>query len=518
MSDQGVRFLLAEHCSSQDIRQCLSRIRISRIVAPVVMKRRVMDSFDWRLFRKGGVIEEIHQGSRTGTGWREIERDKLTKPLLPGAAPRFASEYPAGPLRQYMLSVLGVRALVPVVDIESHLHEIHALNEDDKTIVRIFLEHHLAGRPRTDVASFANCLLIEPIRGYRDEFRHIKRHLKRHLNLRVPARPVIWQALDVIGRAPMDYSSKLDIPLDGEIPAYVAVGRVLRQLFDTMEANEHGLINDIDPEFLHDFRVAIRRIRCVLRQLRHVLPSQATGCFLNEFGWLGRMTGTARDLDVYLLQFPDYEALLSARLCEGLLPLRRLLEQRAVREKRQLAEYLNSERYRSLKREGRRFLEQLAMGEPLALEAEKPIRCIADVRIEKMLRRVLKEGKAIDRHSPPEALHKLRKSCKKLRYLMELFRHLYPKEEMRRLIGALKRLQDNLGELQDLAVQASTLRTLSEELTTMGDAEETSRQAMETLVQYLQRRHDAVCADFAVQFRMFVSPKNRHRFKQMLAR
>ncbi|HKJ83148.1 MAG TPA: CHAD domain-containing protein, partial [Mariprofundaceae bacterium] len=425
--------------------------------------------------------------------------------------------FPAGPLRQYLLSVLGVRALVPVVDIESPFHEIHALNEDDKTVARIFLEYHLAGRPRTDVAPFANCLSIEPIRGYEKAFRRIRRHLKRHLNLHGTECPVIRHALDAIGRTPMDYSSKLDIPLDGGIPAHVAAGLILRRLFDTMEANEHGLINDIDPEFLHDFRVAIRRTRCALRQLRHVLPAQAVGQFLNEFAWLGTVTGTVRDLDVYLLQFSGYEALLPEELRDGLLPLRRLLEQRTVREKRQLAGLLHSDRYRTLKREWRHFLEKLAMDVPLPPEAGKPIRRIADTRIDRMLRRVLKEGKAIDRHSPSEAMHELRKSCKKLRYLLEFFRHLYPKEEIGRLIRSLKKLQDNLGELQDLAVQISTLRTLGEELATAGESTETLHQAMETLVQHLQRRHDAARADFAARFRKFASAKSRHRFKRVLA-
>ena len=69
-----------------------------------------------------------------------------------------------------------------------------------------------------------------------------------------------------------------------------------------------------------------------------------------------------------------------------------------------------------------------------------------------MYRRVLKERRAIADDSPAEDLHELRKSCMKLRYLLEFFRSLYPRKQERALILKLKVLLDNLGNLQDLEV------------------------------------------------------------------
>ena len=45
------------------------------------------------------------------------------------------------------------------------------------------------------------------------------------------------------------------------MPAPVAVARLLLRLLDTCESNVDGVLRDIDTEFLHDLRVAVRRTR-----------------------------------------------------------------------------------------------------------------------------------------------------------------------------------------------------------------------------------------------------------------
>ena len=57
----------------------------------------------------------------------------------------------------------------------------------------------------------------------------------------------------------------------------------------------------LDTEFLHDFRVALRRTRSLLGQIRDVFPAAAVEHFSSEFSWIGRLTGPPRDLDVLLL-------------------------------------------------------------------------------------------------------------------------------------------------------------------------------------------------------------------------
>ncbi len=68
-----------------------------------------------------------------------------------------------------------------------------------------------------------------------------------------------------------------------------------------MRWNEAGLRADLDSEFLHDWRVAVRRTRCLLGQLKQVFPAGETRRLRSELGWLARLTGPLRDLDVFLL-------------------------------------------------------------------------------------------------------------------------------------------------------------------------------------------------------------------------
>ncbi len=62
-------------------------------------------------------------------------------------------------------------------------------------------------------------------------------------------------------------------------------------LLGILVANEGGLRANLDTEFLHDFRVAVRRIRSLLRPDQARLPAAAVEHFSTEFGWIGRLTG-----------------------------------------------------------------------------------------------------------------------------------------------------------------------------------------------------------------------------------
>ncbi len=99
-----------------------------------------------------------------------------------------------------------------------------------------------------------------------------------------------------------------------------------------------------------------------------------------------------------------------------------------------------------------------------------------------MYRRVRKEGRAISPDSPAEDLHELRKSCKKLRYLLEFFSSLYPKKQVGALIKLLKVLLDNLGKFQDLAVQGDHLREMAQTMRDEGVAATDTLLAMGVLV------------------------------------
>ena len=88
------------------------------------------------------------------------------------------------------------------------------------------------------------------------------------------------------------------------------VASILLHQLDVMEHNESGVTNNIDSEFLHDFRIAVRRTRSALGQIKGVFDDEVLAKYKKEFAWLGAMTTPARDLDVMLLEFKKYQSML----------------------------------------------------------------------------------------------------------------------------------------------------------------------------------------------------------------
>ncbi|MCB0297264.1 MAG: CHAD domain-containing protein, partial [Calditrichaeota bacterium] len=111
------------------------------------------------------------------------------------------------------------------------------------------------------------------------------------------------------------------IELPPELPAAAALQRILRELREVMQQNEPGVIADIDSEFLHDFRVAVRRTRSALGQLKGVFAAERLAQFRSDFAEIGKATNLLRDLDVYLLDRRHYEAMLPETLQGALAPL-----------------------------------------------------------------------------------------------------------------------------------------------------------------------------------------------------
>ncbi|MDX1697427.1 MAG: CHAD domain-containing protein, partial [Thiohalobacterales bacterium] len=268
---------------------------------------------------------------------------------------------------------------------------------------------------------------------------------------------------------------------------------------------------------LHDFRVAIRRTRSALGQIKGVLPSPVLNRFKREFAWLGQMTGNTRDLDVYLLSFDNYRQSLPESMQDDIEPLRDFLRRHWEIEHKALVRALDSARYRRLVSGWRCFLETPVKERSTLPNARRPVYEVACRRIWRVYRRILKEGGAIDADSPAEALHELRKTAKKLRYLMEFFQSLFPARKIKRLIGTLKNLQNNLGDFQDFEVQVQTLKRFSEQMVAEDEIPARTLLAMGMLIEGLEQRQHQARLEFAARFNSFALPDNQARFRALFA-
>ncbi|CAD7853569.1 MAG: hypothetical protein [Olavius algarvensis Gamma 1 endosymbiont] len=478
--------------------------------------RRFLDSFDWRLHLAQATLEERLETGRRRLLWRDSRTDASPCAQPGDREPGFAWDLPEGPVRSRLEPVLGIRRLLPLLEVHSRVQPLRLLNEDDKTVVRLVLEDNRFRDPTRDrEGPLAARIGLFPVRGYTADLGETARMLNRDLDLEPARRGVLSEALAAAGRRPGDYSSKLDYRLDGNQRADAAAKELLLGLLATLEANLEGAKANLDSEFLHDLRVATRRTRSALTQIKDVFASDLVADYKTRFAQVQQITGPVRDLDVYLLDFDGYQACLPAPLRPDLEPLRALLTDRYDGLHQALVAALEASEFRGLLASWRAFLEAPVPERSNLRNAMRPTREVADARIRRLYRRVRKAGRAITPDSPPPELHELRKHCKKLRYLLEFFASLYPQQQVGALVKTLKKLLDNLGRFQDLAVQADHLRETARQLHAEGKAETATLLAMGALVGDLLDRQRQARNEFPRIFADFDAPAKRAVFRAL---
>lgn len=468
-----------------------------------------LDTFDDRLFAAGEAAALV--GDRLER--RALDGTVLAVAPIGSAPPWLADDLPAD-LRGPWAPLLEMRALLPRVEtVRTRLAgPVHRKGKPAGQLVLEITEARQPGYPQVTPLPVRVVFEAGPKRKRADK---TLRHLYRALPERdaAGAGPVSL-ARNSVGAPAGAYRSKLRTPLNAEARADSALKAILRQVFAVMRANEPGLLADLDSEFNHDFRVAVRRTRSALSQLGAVLPPPVLDRFGPEFRWLQGLTGPLRDLDVYLLELPAYRRRLPPELADALDPLLALIQQAQVAAHAEVVAGLTSARYRALVDGWRAWLESPVPDVAAGPKARQPVLKTARRRIAKSHARIIADGQAIGPDTPAEAVHALRKRCKKLRYLLEFFRALFPPTRMNRLIAALKGLQTHLGTFNDLEVHRDALRGFADQLAAEGTSAGTG-EAVGLLVHELTARQAEVRAEFADHFARFAAPETCAAFEEL---
>ena len=498
-----------------------------------VRRRTWLDTFDWRLYRAGLVLELEH--GRRGGRLLLTKADGTPQAEQPvsGGPPRrpgLAADLPAGPVRDRIMVLTHPRALLPVVKAVSTISVTRLLNADGKTVARLVTDRATVtaapvsadpvnGAAAVITAELPLRLTISEVRGYPGQARRAAGLLAGVPGASHVSQSVFAAALYALGRHPADYTSGVDAEITAQMPASVAVARLLLRLLDTLELNVDGVLRDIDTEFLHDLRVAVRRSRSAIKLLGSVLPAGLAEQYGAEFKWLGDMTTPVRDLDVHLLGFGALtEQLLAARPAD-LKPFRVFLARRRAREFRRLAAALRSPRFRAITDDWRKALLVIRDGGTQGKRKRRREPTAAELAISttaRAFRRIAAHGAAITPDSPPESLHDLRKRCKELRYLLEFFAPLHDPVAYRKVVGDLKQLQDCLGDFQDSQVQREEVHVLADAMLAERAAPAATLLAMGEIAARLAVSQAEARANFSRRFARFAGPEAAERVQVLL--
>lgn len=460
------------------------------------------DTFDWRLYSRGQLLYYDR------VAWHLVHRDSGEEiAVIPdhgGGGWRFCRNFPVSRLRTLLEPLLAHRILLQLFRSTVTTVSLSLLDREDKTVARLVAETHCPAGADREI----HALRLRGVRGYDDDFERIRSFLNER-GIREEVGPCFFfdEGVQSGGRTPLDYSARFRPALWETMTAREALIMIYRDLLAAMQANEQGMIDDLDTEFLHDFRVAVRRTRSGLGQIRKVLPAEPTNTFRREFAWLGEITGPTRDLDVYLLEEAGYLARLPEELRPALASYFAELRSRRLAERKRLVRRLRSARYRKLIADWQEFLTEGGGGEP-SKKSGMPVLELAGKIITRRFTEMVRAGEKITPASPEEKYHQLRIQGKKLRYILEFFSALFPEKEGETAIKALKRLQDNLGMFNDLTVQQNALR---EHLVSLSPGSRRNLRlaaAIGGLLTSLGDEQVRVREEFSAQFAEFSLPAN----------
>jgi CHAD domain-containing protein len=509
MISENLKFQLPDHYDQQRMITELDEQFPIKPEPPQAARLAFYDTFDWRLYNKGLVLfcSEHRLFLRPLSEVAVLQQARITTP------PIFVGDFPDGAMQDKLSAIIEMRALLKLADVYCHTTTYRVLNPDEKTVVRLVWEEY---RPsdEQDAPVLAAYLWLKPVRGYGKNARQVADHLKA-LELTTTSEDAMQAILKHTGKTPGDYSAKLNVALSPNMRADEATKKILCFLLDIMKRNEPFIKDDVDTEFLHDFRVAVRRTRTALSQIKGVFPAETNAHFKEAFRTLGKLSNDLRDLDVYLLNEESYKAMLPPNMRDTIDPLFEYLRQKRGAALQHVINGLESRDYARLIRDWTAFLQTAAGDSPAAPKAGRPIINVAQRRIYRVYRRIVNAGHQILENSDDELLHALRIDCKKLRYLLEFFSSLFPEKKINALIKQLKLLQDNLGAFNDFEVQVEYLRKIAEELPLTGPCSRKTLLAIGRVIEKFENEKQAVKAAFVDVFTGFAAPANQTAFNQL---
>ena len=259
-----------------------------------------------------------------------------------------------------------------------------------------------------------------------------------------------------------DAPMKADTPeLLPDLSVEAAFRTIVFDCVNHLQGNERGLRENDDPEYLHQARVALRRLRSAFTVFKPAFPGVFFAQTAAELRWLGSVLGPARDWDVFaddslarvIADFPDEPSLHAAAAHAA-----------SLRDSSRLGvrEAVASSRYTTL------LLQLIGVflrapwaqtSDASAQERERPLLEFARRLLERRHESVRKHGRHLQQLDRA-ALHELRIRVKRLRYACEFLGSLFEKKAVRQYTRELAGLQSLLGTIND----ATTAQRLSQAL------------------------------------------------------
>lgn len=460
----------------------------------------VLDYFDESLRRAGRLLLE------TGPILELLMADGHVLSQAAKRSGQFVADLQEGQVKHALADLSPLRSLLPIGSGNLRKGTLALLDDDQKTHCRANL-YMLSDTGGAGVI----LITLHGLRGYD----------KSLAALRAQIRDCDGTALSSGGLYAnlfpkhVAYNAKPKVIIESDATTYQAASDIISTYLSVARANEGGIRADCDSEFLHDYRIAMRKIRSVLSLFKGVYEQDQTIDLKARFVDLMAPTGRLRDLDVYLQEKQRFYDLLPQTLYSGLDTMFGMFSEERNREKTKLTDHLHSIKYADeISSLAKLFAKRkkLRSGPTAALKVDG----YACNLIWKRYRKICKIGGAIAPEMPDVEVHALRIHCKKLRYLMEFFSPLFAKPEFKDLLRPLKHLQDNLGLFNDYSIQQISLQDFLRQANDWAnDTKLHVAQSVGALTAVLHLRQIEERAKIVDSFALFNSPQTQSTFREL---
>ncbi len=409
----------------------------------------------------------------------------------------FVDSLTNGSVKQHLKDSSPLRAFTSIADFNLRINQLLLLDNKNKTHSCVYIY-------KFDKGKKTKCIgVVQSQLGHKASHNMLLDNL---LDGNLAVEVELCQLYSFLGKSNDFYCSKPKFNFTSDEHTIGAVNEIIKSFVQIARKNEAGIINDVDTEFLHDYRVSLRKVRSVLSLFKGVYDGDDTTEFGNLFSKIMRETNRLRDFDVYLRDRESYFSLLPRSMYDGLNKLFDMITHDRKIEQKHVANFLMSDEYhRSIECIEHKFKHSTGIKNgPLAHGA-------AFIRVCHLIWRryhkVCKIARGVKSETPNNTVHKLRIQCKKLRYLMEFFVHLFPEDKIGQLVKSLKMLQDNLGRFNDLSVQQTSLQSLLNDHSSRDTCDIKLTDSVEGLITVLQHNQMQERDKVMQNFNKFDSPE-----------
>ncbi len=301
---------------------------------------------------------------------------------------------------------------------------------------------------------------IEIRQGDVERLRSIEQLIRSHFHLKYSARSKLDAAIRCLKLKPVPKTPSLTQRVNKNDTCSQAIRKILVFHEHRIRICMPGILWDADPEFVHQARVSIRRMRVALRLFGAESVDKSIQFLCDSLRWIGQNLNNLRDLDVFLLRLPVAKDTIPSWSVFYENKIRMWLHDRRKIAIQSIDEMMKSDRYLQFIRTITDMLNPANSYGSLTSVSVKEL--IPDA-ILKITLEIVKRTYNATRSNQWNDFHALRISFKKLRYTCEIVSHDYPVGLSKYIQQSIK-IQDCLGILQDAVLSKELIAEFADDL------------------------------------------------------